>query len=97
MSYEDTYRIRQLNDIRVQHELQSISSFKKCLKDSDDSTNKMTNMLTNFETRLNALHDLIVPIYETTSSLQIKYSSSYNGFSIWNQLVFSTNLSFLQK
>ena len=77
MNYEDTYRIRQLNEIKVQHELQTISSFKKCLKDSDEVTNKMSNLLTNFEARLNGLHDFITPVYDTTNSLQIKYSSIY--------------------
>ena len=75
MNYEDTYRVRQLNEIKVQHEIQTISSFKKCLKESDECTNKMSNLLTNFETRLNGLHDLIVPVYDTTNSLQIKYSN----------------------
>ena len=75
MTYEDTYRQKQLNEIKVQHETQTISSFKKCLKESEENTSKMTNLLDNFESRLNALHDLIVPIYDTTNTLQIKYSS----------------------
>ena len=37
----------------------------------------MSNLLTNFEARLNGLHDLITPVYDTTNSLQIKYSSIY--------------------
>lgn len=77
MTYEDTYRQKQLNEIKVQHENQTINSFKKCLKESEENTSKMTNLLDNFETRLNALHDLIVPVYDSTNTLQIKYSSKF--------------------
>lgn len=75
--YEDTYRIRQLNEMRVQHETQTIDLLNKCLEESDDSTKKMTNLLNNFESRLTSLHDLIVPIYDATNTLQIKYSSNF--------------------
>ena len=74
--YEDTYRIRQLNEMRVQHETQTIDLLNKCLEESDDSTKKMTSLLNNFESRLTSLHDLIVPIYDATNTLQIKYSSN---------------------
>lgn len=75
MQYEDTYRVRQLNDIKVQHETQTISSLVKCLSDSNEGTGKMATLLDNFQFRLTALNDLIVPIYDTTNILQTKYSS----------------------
>ncbi len=75
MFEENTYRIRQLNDIKVQHEAQTINSLQKCLTESVENTNKMTNLLNNFENRLTALHDLIMPVYDATNTLQIKYSS----------------------
>lgn len=73
--YEDTYRVRQLNEMKIQHETQTIDLLNKCLNESDDNTNKMNNMLNNFESRLTDLHDLIVPIYDATNTLQIKYSN----------------------
>lgn len=73
--YEDTYRIRQLNEMKIQHESQTIDLLNKCLSESDDNTQKMNNMLNNFESRLTSLHDLIVPIYDSTNTLQIKHSS----------------------
>lgn len=73
--YEDTYRIRQLNEMKVQHETQTIDLLKKCLNESEDNTNRMNSLLNNFETRLTSLHDLIVPIYDATNTLQIKHSN----------------------
>lgn len=73
--YEDTYRIRQLNEMKIQHESQTIDLLNKCLSESEDNTLKMNNMLNNFESRLTSLHDLIVPIYDSTNTLQIKHSS----------------------
>ncbi len=73
--YEDTYRVRQLNEMKVQHEMQTIDLLNKCLIESDDNTHRMRNLLDNFESRLNGLHDLIVPIYDATNTLQIKHSS----------------------
>ncbi|CAF0945163.1 unnamed protein product, partial [Brachionus calyciflorus] len=75
MVYEDTYRIRQLNDLKVQHEINSINVLKKCLNESKEQTHKMTNLLDNFESRLSALHDIIVPVYDSTNILQIKHSN----------------------
>lgn len=73
--YEDTYRIRQLNEMKIQHESQTIDLLNKCLSESEDNTLKMNNMLNNFESRLTSLHDLIVPIYDSTNTLQIKHSN----------------------
>jgi hypothetical protein len=73
--YEDTYRVRQLNEMKVQHEIHTVDVLNKCLNESDENTNKMKNLLNNFENRLTSLHDLIVPIYDATNTLQIKYSS----------------------
>ena len=77
MKYEDTYRTRQLNDIKVQHEIQTIDLLQRSLKESNENTNKMTSILNNFETRLTVLHDLIVPIYDATNTLQIKHQSKH--------------------
>lgn len=73
--YEDTYRVRQLNEMKVQHEMQTIDLLNNCLAESEDNTNKMNNILNNFESRLTSLHDLIVPIYDATNTLQIKHSN----------------------
>ena len=73
--YEDSYRLRQFNEIKMQQEQQTIQVVKKCLNESNDQTNKMKNLLNNFESRLTALHDLIMPVYDATNTLQIKYSS----------------------
>ena len=73
--YEDTYRIRQYNEIKMQQEVQTIDVLKSCLKKSNEQTNKMTDLLNNFENRLTALHDLIMPVYDATNTLQVKYSS----------------------
>ncbi len=76
--YEDTYRVRQLNEMKVQHETHTIDLLNKCLTESDENTHRMQNLLDNFERRLNGLHDLIVPIYDATNTLQIKHSSKQN-------------------
>lgn len=76
MMFEDTYRVRQFNELKIQQEFKTMDLLKKCLKESNEQTNKMTNLLDNFETRLGALHDLIVPVYDATNTLQIKYSST---------------------
>ena len=73
--YENTSRIRQFNDMRIQHETQTIDLLQKCMKESSEQTKKMSNLLNNFESRLTALHDLIMPVYEATNTLQIKYSN----------------------
>lgn len=84
MVFEDTYRTRQINDLKVRQELDSINVLKKCLNESKEQTHKMTNLLDNFETRLSALHDLIVPVYDSTNILQIKHSSILiNNFKIF--------------
>jgi hypothetical protein len=80
MNYEDTEKMFQSNNINIKQELQTISSIKKCLKQSDEVTNKMTNILNNFESKINDLHDLIVPVYDTNNSLQNKYSSILSSF-----------------
>jgi hypothetical protein len=80
MNYEDTEKMFQSNNINIKQELQTISSIKKCLKQSDEVTNKMTNILNNFESKINDLHDLIVPVYDTNNSLQNKYSSIFSSF-----------------
>ncbi len=73
--YEDTYRARQANEKKLQHELQSIDVLQKYLLDSNEQTNRMTNLLSHFEQRLSALNDHIMPVYEATNKLQIKYKS----------------------
>ena len=73
--YEDTYRIRQLNEMKIQHESQTYDLLNKGLSESDENTQKMNNMLNSFESRLTSLHDLIVPIYDSTNTLQTKRSS----------------------
>ena len=75
--YEDTYTIRQFNNNKIKQELYTIQKVKECLSESNEQTNKMKNLLDNFETRLTALHDLIMPVYDATNTLQIKYSSIY--------------------
>ena len=74
--------------MKVQHEIHTIEVLNKCLNESDESTNKMTNLLNNFESRLNSLHDLIVPIYDATNTLQIKYSSKATRKCLWNNKIF---------
>ena len=73
--YEDTYTIRQFNNNKIKQELYTIQKVKECLTESNEQTNKMKNLLDNFEVRLNALQDLIMPVYDATNTLQIKYSS----------------------
>jgi hypothetical protein len=73
--YEDTYTIRQFNNNKIKQELFTIQKVKECLSESNEQTNKMKNLLDNFETRLTALHDLIMPVYDATNTLQIKYTS----------------------
>lgn len=77
--YEDTYTIRQFNNNKIKQELYTIQKVKECLSESNEQTNKMKNLLDNFETRLTALHDLIMPVYDATNTLQIKYSSKLIG------------------
>lgn len=83
MIYEDTYRLRQLNDLKIRQELNTIETVKKCLKESDEQTIKMSNTLNNFEQRLTALHDLIMPVYDATNMLQIKHSSNLEKFIVF--------------
>jgi hypothetical protein len=87
MNYEDTEKMFQSNNINIKQELQTISSIKKCLKQSDEVTNKMTNILNNFESKINDLHDLIVPVYDTNNSLQNKYSSIFSSFFFSNLFI----------
>ncbi|RNA04882.1 Exocyst complex component 7 [Brachionus plicatilis] len=75
MVYEDTYRLRQINDLKIQQDLNSINLMKKCLDESKEQTNKMTCLLDGIEIRLSGLHDLIVPVYDSTNTLQIKHSN----------------------
>lgn len=73
--YEDTSRLRQLNEISIQNETQRIEWLQRCLRESDENTKKMTNILSTFETKLTSMHDLVMPVYEATNTLQIKYSN----------------------
>ena len=91
MNYEDTEKMFQSNNINIKQELQTISSIKKCLKQSDEVTNKMTNILNNFESKINDLHDLIVPVYDTNNSLQNKYSSIFSSF-FFTIILYNSNL-----
>jgi hypothetical protein len=75
MHYDDTFRARQLNELKIQQENSTIDLLKKCLNESNDQTNKMVNLLDHFETRLNVLNDIIMPVYNDTNTLQIKYSN----------------------
>lgn len=86
MVYEDTYRLRQINDLKIQKDLNSISLLKKCIGESKEQTNKMTSLLDGIEIRLSGLHDLIVPVYDSTNTLQIKHSSMSltNSFALKN-------------
>lgn len=75
MVYEDSYRLRQINDLKIEKDINSINLLKKCLGESKDQTSKMTSLLDGIELRLSGLHDLIVPVYDSTNTLQIKHSS----------------------
>lgn len=75
MMYDESYRKRQFNDLKINQENQTIGMMRKCLKESTEQTNKMSNILSSFETRLSVLHDIIMPVYESTNMLQIKYQS----------------------
>jgi len=72
---EETYRVRHFNEIKIENELQTIDQLRKGLNQSKEQTNKMTNLLDNFESRLTKLHDLIMPVYDATNMLQIKNQS----------------------
>ncbi len=73
--FEETYRVRQFNEIKMQHDLQIINQLKNSLGESNEQTQKMTNLLDNFENRLTSMGDLIMPVYEATNILQRKYSN----------------------
>jgi exocyst complex component 7 len=64
-----------INDKRLQLDLQTVELLQRGLKESNEQTEKMTNLLSNFETRLTALNDLIMPVYEATNNLQIKHTN----------------------
>ena len=57
-------------------ELIDLDNFQKYLSNSNDSTSKMTNLLTSFETRLSGLSDLIMPVYLSTNGLKVKLTSN---------------------
>jgi hypothetical protein len=73
--YEDTFRVRQLNELKIQQDHRTIDVLRKCMSASAEQTSRMTGLLTNFETRLTALHDLIMPVYDATNTLQIKHAN----------------------
>lgn len=72
---DDSVRIRQLNDLKINQENSTVEMMQKCLRESSEQTNKMTNILNSFESRLSALHDIIMPVYDATNMLQIKFLS----------------------
>ena len=76
--YEDTFRARQLNELKIQQENSTLDLLKKCLSESNEQTRRMANLLDNFETRLNSLNDIVMPVYEATNALQIKHSNIQN-------------------
>ena len=55
--------------------MSDLDNLQKCLASSNDSTLKMTNLLTNFQTRLDGLKDLITPVYLSTNDLKVKHTS----------------------
>ena len=73
--YEDTFRARQQNELKMQQEFNTIKVLRKCMNESKEQTNRMTGLLDNFEARLTGLHDLIMPVYDATNTLQIKYAN----------------------
>lgn len=73
--YSDTFRVRQLNELKIQQELNTNEMLRKCLSESNEQTSRMIGTLDNFESRLTALHDLIMPVYDATNTLQIKYAN----------------------
>lgn len=91
--YEDTYRMRQLNDLTINQENHTIAVVRKCLKESEEQTNKMTNILNSFEDRLSVLHNIIVPVYDATNILQIKFQSA-ETFLI-EKISFKTKIQYL--
>lgn len=76
-SFENSVRMRQLNDLKINQENTTIEMMRKCLVESGEQTNKMTNILNSFENRLSVLHDIIMPVYDATNMLQIKFQSLY--------------------
>ena len=74
-AYDEANRIRQLNEMRIQQNGQMMDTLRKSLMQSDEQTKKMTMLLDNFENRLTTMHGHIMPVYEATNILQIKYSS----------------------
>lgn len=85
--FEETYRVRQFNEIKIQQDLQIVNALQKSLNESNEQTNKMTNLLDNFENRLTAMHDLIMPVYEATNMLQIKYSNIHKTASQLDSII----------
>jgi hypothetical protein len=75
MHEESGQRTRQLNDASIQQNNQLLDSLKKSLEQSNDQTKKMTSLLDNFEQQLTTMRGHIMPVYEATNILQVKYSS----------------------
>ena len=72
---ESIKHTRQLNDVAIEQNNQLLASLRKSLKQSNEQTNKMTSLLDNFETKLTNMRGHILPVYEATKILQIRYSS----------------------
>ena len=76
--YEDTFRTRQLNELKMQQEFNTIKVLRKCMNESQEQTKRMTGLLDNFETQLtrhlHALRGLVMPD-DATDPLQIKYAN----------------------
>lgn len=73
--FDESVHMRQLNDLKINQENNIIEMMRKCLKESSEQTNKMTHILSSFESRLSDLHDIIMPVYDATNILQIKHQS----------------------
>jgi hypothetical protein len=85
--YEDTFRVRQLNELKIQQDHRTMDVLRKCMSESGEQTARMSGLLTNFEHRLTALHDLIMPVYDATSMLQIKHGNLHKTVSQLDNII----------
>jgi hypothetical protein len=73
--FDDIARIKNLNELKIQRVSQQLDILQKCLQDSNEQTCKMNSLLNGFDNKLSVLNDLIMPVYNSTNSLQIKHNS----------------------
>lgn len=50
--FEDTSQMRHFNEILINQQDQNNALLRKCLKESEERTNKMINILNNIEAQL---------------------------------------------